>query len=185
MGVEPEERSLFGFAGLCLLFVGAGSAALQNSAETLFLKRVGVETLPLAFLISSVILAAATTWVGRKLSSVDRPRWLPRILLVLALVLVPIWALVYLGAPGVLSALLVLVKLLDGIALLAFWIALGDMITGRQAKRLFAPLAAGITIGRLIGSFGTEPASKIAGIEGLVLFAAGLYALAAAAALFL
>ena len=82
MGVEPEERSLFGFAGLCLLLVGAGSAALQNSAETLFLKRVGVETLPLAFLVSSIILAAATALVARKLSSVDRPRWLPRILLV-------------------------------------------------------------------------------------------------------
>ena len=40
MGVEPEERALFGFAGLCLLLVGAGSAALHNSAETLFLKRV-------------------------------------------------------------------------------------------------------------------------------------------------
>ena len=86
---------------------------------------------------------------------------------------------------GCLAVLLVFVKLLDGIALLAFWVALGDMITGRQAKRLFAPLAAGITIGRLIGSFGTEPASRVAGIEGLVLFAGGLYALAAAAALFL
>jgi len=185
MGVELEERSLFGFAGLCLLFIGAGSAALQNSAETLFLKRVGVETLPLAFLVSSLILAAAATLVGRWLSSVDRPQWLPRILLALAVVLIPVWALVSLRAPGVLAVLLVFVKLLDGIALLAFWIALGDLITGRQAKRLFAPLAAGVTIGRLLGSFATEPASRIAGIEGLVLFAGGLYALAAAAALLL
>ena len=76
------------------------------------------------------------------------------------MVLIPIWALVSLRAPGVLAVLLVFVKLLDGIALLAFWVALGDMITGRQAKRLFAPLAAGITIGRLLGSFGTEPASR-------------------------
>ncbi|MBW2576900.1 MAG: HEAT repeat domain-containing protein [Deltaproteobacteria bacterium] len=185
IGVEHEERSLFGWAGLCLLLVGAGSAALQNAAETLFLKRVGVEMLPLVFLVSSVILAAATTLVGRALGSADRPRWLPRVLFALALTLIPVWVLVFLQVAGVLPSLLVLVKLLDGIALLAFWIALGDLITGRQAKRLFAPLAAGITIGRLLGSFGTEPASKIAGIEGLVLFAGGLYALAAVAALFL
>jgi AAA family ATP:ADP antiporter len=185
IGVEHEERSLFVWAGLCLLLVGAGSAALQNAAETLFLKRVGVEMLPLAFLVGSVILAAATTLVGRALGSVDRPRWLPRVLLALAVTLIPVWVLVFLHVAGVLPSLLVLVKLLDGIALLAFWLALGDLITGRQAKRLFAPLAAGVTIGRLLGSFGTEPASKIAGIEGLVLFAGGLYALAAAAALFL
>ena len=60
IGVEREERSLFGWAGLCLLLVGAGSAALQNAAETLFLKRVGVELLPLAFLVSSVILPSPT-----------------------------------------------------------------------------------------------------------------------------
>ena len=66
--------------------------------------------------------------------------------------LIPVWALVYSSALRVSwRLLLVFVKLLDGIALLTFWIALGDMITGRQAKRLFAPLAAGITIGRLAG----------------------------------
>jgi AAA family ATP:ADP antiporter len=185
IGIESEERSLFAWASLCLLFVGAGSAAFQNAAETLFLKRVGVEMLPLAFLVSSIILAAATMLIGNALGSVDRPRWLPRILFALALTLLPVWLLIYLQVVGVLPGLLVLVKLLDGIALLAFWLALGDLITGRQAKRLFAPLAAGITIGRLLGSFGTEPASKIAGIEGLVLVAGALYALAAASALFL
>lgn len=185
IGIEHDERSLFGWAGLCLLLVGAGSAAFQNAAETLFLKRVGVEWLPLTFLASSIVIAAATALVGRALSSVDRPRWLPRILLVLAVALIPVWLLVYLQVAGILPGLLILVKLLDGIALLGFWLALGDLITGRQAKRLFAPLAAGITIGRLLGSFGTEPASRIAGIEGLVLVAGGLYALAAVAALFL
>ena len=42
IGVAPAERGLFGWAALCLFLLGAAAIALMNTAETLFLKRVGV-----------------------------------------------------------------------------------------------------------------------------------------------
>ena len=183
IGVEASEESFFTWAGLCLLLLGAAATALQNSAETLFLKRVGVEFLPLAFLACSVILVVGTAVIARIFSGLDRTRWLPRILLVLAVILLPIWLLIRLEVPGMLAALLILVELLEAVALLVFWIALGDLITGRQAKRLFAPLAAGATVGKLLGAFASAPAGRLVGIDGIVLIAAGLYALAGLSAL--
>ena len=85
MGVEPSERAIFSWAGLCLGLLGGASIALANTAETLFLKRVGVEYLPLALLGSSLLLVGTTAWLGSFLARRDRPSWLPRILFLLAL----------------------------------------------------------------------------------------------------
>ena len=56
IGIQPAERALVGWAGLCLVLMGAAAFALLNTAETLFLKRVGVDALPLALLASSALL---------------------------------------------------------------------------------------------------------------------------------
>ena len=56
MGIEPSERALSGWAVLCFGLLGAAAFGLLNVAETLFLKRVGVESLPWALLASAVLL---------------------------------------------------------------------------------------------------------------------------------
>ena len=61
LGIEPTERALCGWAALCLALLGATSFALLNSAETLFLKRVGVSYLPWALLASSGLLVVSKT----------------------------------------------------------------------------------------------------------------------------
>ena len=60
LDVRPAERRLFTRAFGCLLLLGAGSIALLNATETLFLKRVGVESLPLVLLASSGLLVLTT-----------------------------------------------------------------------------------------------------------------------------
>ena len=87
VGIEPAERVLCGWAGLCLALLGATAYALLNSSETLFLKRVGVAHLPWALLGSSALLVVTTGLASRVLAEADRPRWLPRILLALAVLL--------------------------------------------------------------------------------------------------
>ena len=88
IGILPEERGLFGWAVLCLVLLGAAAVALQNAAETLFLKRVGVEALPWALLVSSGLLVL-TTGSGGRVASADPARWLPRVLVALGLAPVP------------------------------------------------------------------------------------------------
>src|SRR6185369_13508868 len=65
IGIESRERKLVLHAGVCLALLGWADVSVQNVSETFFLKRVGVKYLPLAFLISSVLLVVTTYAIGR------------------------------------------------------------------------------------------------------------------------
>jgi hypothetical protein len=184
IGVEPSERALFGWAGLCLTQIGAASFALLVSSETLFLKRVGVETLPWALLASAALLVATTGLASHALAGADRPRWLPRVLLGLAASLLPFWWMLDAWrTPGLFVALLLLSRQLLVLSLLVFWVALGDLLTGRRAKRLFAPLASALSLGAIAGSFASNPVARLVGVDGLLLVCAMLLVGAAGAGL--
>jgi hypothetical protein len=180
IGVQPSERAIFSWAGLCLGLLGGAGIALANTAETLFLKRVGIEYLPMALLASSLLLVGTTAGLGAFLARRDRPTWLPRILFLLALAVAPFGILSETNSSIAMTALLLVARQLLALGMLAFWVSLGDLLTGRQAKRLFGPLNAGTTIGAIVGSFASAPLAKSIGVEGipvvcaLVLVAAGL-----------
>jgi len=168
VGIEPAERALCGWAGLCLLLIGATAFSLLNASETLFLKRVGVAYLPWALLASSGLLVVTTGLASYALAEANPPRWLPRVLLGLALLLLPLWWLLHVWEiPVVFGAFVLAARQVLALGLLVFWLALGDLVTGRQAKRLFAPLGAGVTLGAIIGSFASDPIARWLSVEVL------------------
>lgn len=169
IGVEPSERAIFAWAGLCLGLLGGAGIALANTAETLFLKRVGVEYLPIALLGSSLLLIGTTAGLGAFLARRDRPAWLPRILFLLALTVAPFGFFAGTDSTIAMTALLLVARQLLALGMLAFWVSLGDLLTVRQAKRLFGPLNAGTTVGAIAGSFASAPVAKLIGVEGMPL----------------
>lgn len=179
LGIEQGERELVAWGAAALALVGWTDVSLQNAAETFFLKRVGVEYLPLAFLVSSLLLVVTTTLVGWVIVHRWRPRLLPHVFLGLGLALIPLWLLVYLDLPGSFFLLILTSKQIKAVALLVFWVALGNMLNARQAKRLFAPLIAGLTIGTILGSFASAPLSRVIDINGLIYFGALMLGLGA------
>jgi hypothetical protein len=167
VGVQPEERSLFLRAGLCLAMLGAAAIALLNTAETLFLKRVGVEHLPVALMLSAGLLVLTTAVAGRFASGAPA-RWLPRLLAGLALAPLPFVFLGESGSPVVIGALLLVSRQVLAVGTLAFWLAMGSLVPARRAKQIFAPLAAGLTLGGIVGSFGSDPLARLFGVDGLI-----------------
>jgi AAA family ATP:ADP antiporter len=183
IGIDSSERALCGWAVLCLAMLGAAAFALFNASETLFLKRVGVAHLPWALLASSGLLVITTALAGHRLATADRPRMLPRVLWGLAAMLVAFWLVLETWqAATAFAAFVLIARQLLALGLLAFWLALSDLISGRRAKRLFAPLAAGITVGGITGSFGSAPVARLVGVEGLLPVGAVLLLVAASAA---
>jgi hypothetical protein len=169
LGIERRETWIVAWSIGALFCVGWADVSLKNVAETLFLKRVGVEYLPPVFLLNSLLLTGSTWWVGRIVArSRDRVRLLPMILTLLGVSLLPLFGLVGSGVSGVFAALLVASKQISSIALLCFFVAMGDLLDGRQAKRLFAPLTGGVTLGTIAGSFASEPLGRAFGISGLL-----------------
>ena len=132
LGVEQRERWLFCWSAAALFFVGWADVSLKNVAETFFLKRVGVELLPFVFLANSLLLVATTWAAGRAASRVtDRLRLLPRVLTGLALLLLPLSLAIALGMPGVIGLLVIVSKQISALALLVFFVALGDLLEDR------------------------------------------------------
>jgi len=182
LGVEPAERSTFGWAALTLFGIGAAAVALLNTAETLFLKRVGVEWLPAALLTSAALLVVGSSLVGRAAARGRRGLWLVGVPVASGALLVPASLLAGGGTDAVFFALLVGVRQILPLCLLVFFPALGDVLTGRQAKRLFAPLSAGITLGGICGSFASGPLGEWMGLQGLLAASGGMLLAAGAAA---
>lgn len=179
LGIEDNERELVAWGAMALCLVGWSDVSMQNAAETFFLKRVGVEYLPLAFLASSMLLVVTTTCVGWAIVHRWRPNLLPRVFLFLGISILPLWLLIHLDVPGSFFLLILTSKQIKAVALLVFWVALGNMLNARQAKRLFAPLVAGLTVGTIAGSFASAPLSRIIEIDGLIYFAALMLGLGA------
>ncbi len=177
LGIEPREGRVFIWSAAALVLAGWADVSVKNVSETFFLKRVGVDYLPLAYLINSVLLVATTYVAGLVAARSDRPRLLPRVFFSLALTLIPLW---YLVRAEVISSFVLLVlasKQFQSIALLAHWQAMGDLLHGRQAKRLFPAMAAGYTLGTIIGSFASGPIGNLLGIDALLPVAAAGFAM--------
>jgi len=169
LGIEPGEARVFACGAAALFLLGWADVSVKNVSETLFIKRVGVERLPLVFLANSLLLVATTYLVGGIASRADRLRLLPHALVGLALSLIPLWFFVLEDMKSAFVLLVIASKQLPSIGLLVFWLALADLLHGRQAKRLFAPLMAGMTLGTILGSFASYPLSRMIGIAGLLL----------------
>jgi hypothetical protein len=183
LGIEPGEGQIFAWGALTLFLLGWTDVSVKNVAETLFLKRVGVERLPLVFLANDVLLVGSTWAFGRLAVKSDRLTLLPRTLLGLSLLLGPLWLLVRADLHSAFVLLVIASKQLISIALLVFWIAMGDLLHGRQAKRLFAPMMAGVTLGTIAGSFASRPLGLSLGISDLLPVSAATLALAGLACL--
>jgi CRP/FNR family cyclic AMP-dependent transcriptional regulator len=178
-GAEARERRIVFWSGGILLLTGWAAVSITNVAETVFLKRVGVELLPLVFLANSVLLVGTTTLAGRIAARSNHLRLLTWTLTALGVVLMPLWLLVAADVRSTFALLVIAAKQIEAIALLMFWIALGDLLHGRQAKRLYAPIMAGGTLGAIFGSFASAPIGELLGV-GSLLPVAGLVLLVGA-----
>lgn len=181
LGIEPGEGRILAWSALALVLLGAAEVSLKNVAETLFVKRVGVGLLPAVFLLNDLLLVAATFGFVGVAARSDRLRLLPRMILGLAALLLPLWGLAALDLRFGPVLLLVASRLVPSFALMVFWIAMGDLLHGRQAKRLFAPMTAGVTLGTIVGSFASNPIGIRFGVASLLPLAAAALAGAAAA----
>jgi hypothetical protein len=192
LGIERGEAALVASGMAVLALLGWADAAVQVVSETLFLGESGPgpKYLPIAFLVSAALLIVTTTLVARALGRVSRPQALPLMLCVLAVALVPLWWGVRAGDESTTVVLLLVAQQFKALGLLVFWVALGDLLHARQAKRLFAPLMAGLTMGSILGSFSareiavlTSPSPEDLHLEWLLAFSALLLLLAALATL--
>ena len=77
---------------------------------------------------------------ARLIAQRNRLRLLPWSFVALAGGLVSLWLLLHLDVPWVFGLLILFSKQFKTVAMLVFWTTIGDLVDGRQAKRLYGPL---------------------------------------------
>ncbi|HVN86654.1 MAG TPA: cyclic nucleotide-binding domain-containing protein [Candidatus Binatia bacterium] len=168
LGIEAGEGRVFAWGAATLFLIGWASVSLTNVAETFFLKRIGVTRLPIVFLVNSLLLVGTTYTVSRIAARRAHRRVLATTFAGLGGMVALLWLLVLGHVRPVFVLLVIASKQLDAIALIVFWTVLGGLLHGRQAKRLYAPMIAGGTLGRILGSFASGIIGGAFGIPALL-----------------
>jgi len=178
-GIARGEVGVFLWGAATSFLIGWASVSLANVSDTLFLKRVGVTLLPAVFLGSSLLLVVTTFGVARIAARTSPVILMRRTFIILPALLLPLWLLVLADIRSAFVLLVIAAKQFESVALMVFWVALGGLLHGRQAKRLYAPIIAGGTLGELTGSFASGAIGDHLGIAMLIPVGALAFGLAA------
>ena len=167
--VQPEEIGLFLWSAALLYLIRTANIFFNNFAETAFLKRFGVEYLPIVYVANSLatfVIMAAITGLLRKLPS---GRMLAYMMLFCGLSVAALRPVVELGFDLIYPVLFLLKAQYEGLLALVFWNLANDLFNTRQSKRIFPLVTAGGVIGAIVGSFITPGLARTIHFDNLML----------------
>ena len=166
--VYEEEISLLLWTTALLFIIRSAGIILNNYAETAFLKRYGVEYLPVVNMLNAVatsfIIGALTVFMGK----ISGARLLSYIFIFSGISVTLIRQLIPLGFDILYPLLFMLKSQFELLHTLLFWNMCNDLFNTRQSKRLFPLLTAGGLIGLILGSVGTPYFAKTFALDNLL-----------------
>jgi ATP/ADP translocase len=153
--IHEEEISLFLWTAALLFVIRSSGIILNNYAETAFLKRYGVEFMPVVNMLNAVATFFITGFLTMFLSKTSGARLLYYIFIFSGVIVTVIRLLIPFGIELLYPLLFMLKSQFELLQALLFWNMCNDLFNTRQSKRLFPLLTAGGVIGLILGSFGT------------------------------
>jgi hypothetical protein len=178
-GLRAEQRRGTLAAFLTIFGTLAGHTLLETARDALFLASVPASHLAFVYLAIAfaAVFVAQSPWGRRRASG---PFGLSRLLGVGALVTAGFWLLLRGEHPLEVYALYVWTGLLGSLAVLQFWMVLGDLYTIGEAKLLYSRVWLGSLLGATAGAASARVLAQAASASTLVLAAAVVLALTAA-----
>src|SRR6266704_1282105 len=148
--IRPEERRGAVAAFLTIFGILAAHTLLETARDALFLARLPASRLPWVYLIIAGMAVAISQvpWSRRRAGSLG----LPALLLTFAAVTLLFWLTRSWRSPAALYALYVWTGLVGSLAVLQFWLVLGDLYTVTQAKRIYGLIGTGSLLGAVAGA---------------------------------
>ncbi len=183
LDIHEKEIGLFLWTVSLLFAVRASGMLLNNYAETAFLKRFGVEFMPVVTMLNAIATMAIMALVAGLLQKVAVTRLLAFQFLFCGLTVIGVRLVVPLGIDLIYPALFMLKSQYEVLLAMLFWNLANDLFNTRQSKRLFPLITAGGVIGQILGSFGTPVLVKWLQFDNLlvaytaVTFGGGILAL--------
>lgn len=166
--IYEEEISLFLWTAALLFIIRSSGIILNNYAETAFLKRYGVEFMPVVNMINAVATFFITGFLAMFLNKTSGARLLYYIFIFSGVIVTVIRLLIPFGFELLYPLLFMLKSQFELLQALLFWNMCNDLFNTRQSKRLFPLLTAGGVIGLILGSFGTPWFASLFSMDNLL-----------------
>jgi hypothetical protein len=179
--IYQHEFSGFLWTAFLFFFLFLFTALFRNYVDAAFLKRYGVEYIPLMLVINSLLTFALLEGMDRLGRRYRDPLLLAGFLLAYALLVSILYVFVRRLADLPYPVLFQLLYLQDSVLLVYLWNMAGDLFDARQGKRIFPLLTAAQVMGAALGSFLTPPVARWFGSDStLIIYSAacllaGLY----------
>ena len=177
--VYKGEIGMFAGALVLLFLVRSADMIFNNYAETAFLKRFGVEYLPVMYMVNSLAIFFIMGFMTGLLSRMPGSRLLTYLLLFCGATVAAARFLVPTGWDLIYPLMFVMKTLYEALLGLLFWNMANDLFNTRQSKRLFPLISAGGVCGDILAGFGTPVIARWLLIDNLLLVYLGFAILAA------
>ena len=148
-------------------------AVFRNNVDTAFIKRYGVEHVPLMLVINGVLTYFLFDFMIRVGRRARDHLLLSGFLIINASAIAGFFFLIKAGVDIGYPALFQLLYLQDSIYLVYLWNISADFFDARQGKRLFPLIAGSMVLGSALGSFCTRPLARLTGGDATLLFISG------------
>ena len=166
--VYEEEISLLLWTTALLFIVRSSGIILNNYAETAFLKRYGVEYMPVVNMLNAVVTLFITGFLTGLLNRISGAKLLSYVFLGSGLIVTAVRLMIPLGFEILYPILFMLKSQFELLQALLFWNMCNDLFNTRQSKRLFPLLTAGGVIGLILGSVGTPYFARMFNLDNLL-----------------
>ncbi|BBO76353.1 hypothetical protein DSCW_37700 [Desulfosarcina widdelii] len=167
--VHGEETGLFLWTMALLFLLRSSGIFLNNYAETAFLKRYGVEYMPIVNMINAVVTFFVMGVMTGFMTRLPGARLLSRLFVFCGLSIGAIRAVIPFGIDLIYPALFMLKSQYEVLLALLFWNLANDLFNTRQSKRLFPLITAGGVVGQILGSFATPLVARWLHLDNLLL----------------
>jgi ATP/ADP translocase len=168
LNIYKNEISLFLWTAALLFIIRSCGIYLNNYTETAFLKRYGIEYLPIVNMLNAVatflIMGVITGFIGR----FSGARLLNYLFLFCGASVAIIRVIIPLGYDLIYPLLFMLKSQYEVLLALLFWNLANDLFNTRQSKRLFPLISAGGISGQILGSFSTPFIVRVVSIDNLL-----------------
>jgi hypothetical protein len=155
LDIHDKEISLFLWTLALLFIVRSAGILLNNYAETAFLKRYGVEFMPVVNMINAFVTVVVMGIMAGLMQRFPGPNLLSAMFLFTGGSIMGVRLLIPFGFDLIYPLLFMLKALYEVLLAMLFWNLANDLFNTRQSKRLFPLITAGGVVGQILGSFGT------------------------------
>ena len=167
--VYEDEIGLFLWTAAILFLIRSSGIVLNNYAETAFLKRFGVEYLPIVYMINAIATFFVMGLVTALMGKFPGSRLLCYLFLFCGTTIAGVRSLIPFDIDLIYPLMFMLKSQYEVLLGLLFWNLANDLFNTRQSKRLFPLITAGGVVGQILGSFGTPILSKTISFDNLLL----------------